>query len=237
MKMISKPIVSTAAGFAVVATAASITAALLRFQPTWFAWNAVGQLPENTVCTTIATDPDPPLNVRSSPVKAPDNIVGKVNNGTELSVIDENGGWLRVSQPIAGWVYKPLTVTSCVSEQAKSQAANSPQPNSELPSAQSVKTLTLATEQYQAGNLNAAIALAQTIPSSDPTHSLAQTTIAQWQQDWQRAEAEFYHAQSALSQGKSQEVLETVQNFPANRFWRQRLTPIVKKAIEQQRKK
>jgi hypothetical protein len=105
-----------------------------------------------------------------------------------------------------------------------------------LSSAQSVKTLALATEQYHAGNLNAAIALAQTIPLTDPTHSLAQTTIAQWQQDWQHAEDEFYRAQSALSQGKPQEVLATVQTFPANRFWRERLTPIVKKAIKQQGK-
>ena len=68
-------------------------------------------------CHTIATDPNPPLNVRSSPVVAADNIVGNLKNGAELAVINENQGWLQLSAPIQGWVYEPLTVTTCNPDQ------------------------------------------------------------------------------------------------------------------------
>lgn len=64
-------------------------------------------------CPTIVTDPNPPLNVRSSPVVAPGNIVGTLKNGVELTVINENQSWLQVSAPIRGWIYEPLTVTVC----------------------------------------------------------------------------------------------------------------------------
>lgn len=68
-------------------------------------------------CQTIATDANPPLNVRSSPVVAPDNIVGNLKNGAELAVINENQGWLQVSAPIRGWIYEPFTVTTCNPDQ------------------------------------------------------------------------------------------------------------------------
>ena len=64
-------------------------------------------------CHTIVTDPNPPLNVRSSPVVAPDNIIGTLKNGVEVTVINENQGWLQVSVPIRGWIYESLTVTAC----------------------------------------------------------------------------------------------------------------------------
>ena len=64
-------------------------------------------------CPTIVTDPNPPLNVRSSPVVAPGNIVGSLKNGVELTVINESQSWLQVSAPIRGWIYEPLTVTVC----------------------------------------------------------------------------------------------------------------------------
>lgn len=65
-------------------------------------------------CTTIVTDPNPPSNVRSSPVVAPDNIVGTLKNGTRLAIVLEQEGWLQISAPIAGWVYRDLTVTTCL---------------------------------------------------------------------------------------------------------------------------
>ena len=65
-------------------------------------------------CTTIVTDPDPPTNVRSSPVVAPDNVVGMLKNGTRVAIVLEQEGWLQISAPIAGWVYRDLTVTTCL---------------------------------------------------------------------------------------------------------------------------
>jgi hypothetical protein len=179
-------------------------------------------------CTTIATDPNPPLNVRSSPVVAPDNLVGTVNNGTRLTVIDENQGWLRISSPVAGWVYADRTVTSCVPT-----TASTPTPNV-LAVDEGRKILTEATEYYHAGNLNAAVALARTIPTDSPAHASTTATIARWQQDWQRAESAYYSSQRAAREGRWQDVLSAVQDFPDNRYWRERLTPIVRQAAEGQ---
>jgi len=205
---------------------AGITATLLETQPALL--NAFGKAaqtakPNGKQCKTIATDPNPPLNVRSSPVVAPDNIVGTLRNGTRLTVVDENEGWLSISSPIQGWVYKELTVTSCAIATADGNNAS-----------EEANTLAEATEQYQAGRLDAAIALAKTLPPDSPDYASAQHAIAQWQQDWVTAETKFLTAQSALRDGNWQAVLHSVNGFPENRFWRAKLTPLVKEAIKRQ---
>ncbi|MGI0487583.1 SH3 domain-containing protein [Pantanalinema rosaneae CENA516] len=184
------------------------------------------------VCQTIATDPNPPLNVRSSPVVASDNIIGKINNGTLLTVVDENQGWLRISTPTDGWVYKEYTVTSCVLP-TEAQLSGAISPISD----QGNRAFATATEHYQNGNLTAAIALAKMVPADSPIYPDAQTALNQWQQDWQRAEAQFYKAQTALRDGRWQDVMNTVKDFPENRFWKAKLTPIVRQAIQVQAQK
>jgi hypothetical protein len=73
---------------------------------------------ENCVVTqAIAADPNPPLNIRSSPDAQADNIVGTLNNGTWLSVTDERDGWFQIksmdSKEITGWVAKNRTESNC----------------------------------------------------------------------------------------------------------------------------
>ena len=58
-------------------------------------------------------DPDPPLNVRSQPDPTQDNIVGTLENGTFLTVETEEKGWLKIIDPIAGWVAKNRTDSEC----------------------------------------------------------------------------------------------------------------------------
>ena len=58
-------------------------------------------------------DPESPLNVRSSPTTAEDNVVGQVENGTYLSVSKEQDGWFQVTDPVAGWVVKSRTEFGC----------------------------------------------------------------------------------------------------------------------------
>lgn len=186
---------------------------------------------QSLACVTIATDPQPPLNIRSSPIVAPDNVIGRVKNGTQLTVVDENEGWLRVSDPFDGWVYKELTVTSCT-------------PNTQVNTTQAIAAPTLsgeqgqllqkATEYYHAGELDRAIALVNSIATDHPTYADAQAVLPMWQRDWRLAEAKFTTAQKALEQGKWQDVINQVSDFPENRFWRGKLAPLVKKAIQQQ---
>jgi uncharacterized protein YfaP (DUF2135 family) len=59
----------------------------------------------------IAIDPTPPLSVHVGPdTEAP--VVGSLPLRTELTVIDETGGWLEISSPIAGWVQKDSTTVA-----------------------------------------------------------------------------------------------------------------------------
>uniref|UniRef100_A0A7C3PS07 SH3 domain-containing protein n=1 Tax=Oscillatoriales cyanobacterium SpSt-418 TaxID=2282169 RepID=A0A7C3PS07_9CYAN len=178
-----------------------------------------------TVCQIIATDPNPPLNVRSSPIKAPDNIVAKVPNGTVLNVVDRQSGWLRITEPSVGWVYEELTVTSCTPplSQNRIQAADT---------TGAANVFAQANDLYQTGNLQGAIALAQTIAPQSNDYGMAQTAIAQWQRDWHQAEAAYNTAQREARKGDWQAVLAQVPYIPENRYWRGKITPLVKQAAQ-----
>ncbi|MGB3402378.1 MAG: SH3 domain-containing protein [Microcoleaceae cyanobacterium] len=66
-----------------------------------------------TIEAAVVDDPAPPLNVRSTPEVLPNNIVGQVENNTFLFVIQQQNGWLKIRQPISGWVAQNLTRSSC----------------------------------------------------------------------------------------------------------------------------
>jgi hypothetical protein len=186
-------------------------------------------------CITLVSDPMPPLNVRSSPVVASDNVVGQLTNGTRLSVVLEQDEWLQTNTPIAGWVYKPRTLTSCpTTNGVPASEATLTLPHSNQPADAGPPLLATATEQYQAGNLDVAIALAKAVPKNSIAYTESQLAIAQWQRDWQLAETRFQAAQQAFQAQRWQEVLSQVNGFPEIRFWKEKLTPVVKATIEQQ---
>lgn len=61
----------------------------------------------------IVNDPNPPLNVRSSPEVKEGNIVGQLNNNTFVPVVEEKNGWLKITAPLEGWIAKNRTRSSC----------------------------------------------------------------------------------------------------------------------------
>lgn len=64
-------------------------------------------------CPIVVFDSESPLNVRSIPDTKTGQIVGTLNNGTPLTVIAEQNGWLQISSPVQGWVSKKRTKTAC----------------------------------------------------------------------------------------------------------------------------
>ncbi|WP_156435343.1 SH3 domain-containing protein [Leptolyngbya sp. O-77] len=72
-------------------------------------------------CVTRLDDPNPPTNVRFTPVVASDNAIGQLPNGTSLTVIAPLDGWLKIRQPLVGWVSMNLTRVSCGSSLAEVQ--------------------------------------------------------------------------------------------------------------------
>jgi hypothetical protein len=72
--------------------------------------------PPNTGCQismAIINDSDPPLNVRSHPRVTNSKVVGTLNNNTFVSVAAEQNGWLQITNPVAGWIAKNRTESSC----------------------------------------------------------------------------------------------------------------------------
>ncbi len=58
------------------------------------------------------SDPNPPLNVRSTPDTS-SNITGKLQNGTYVTIEDETPDWYRIKSPTPGWIAKSKTVHAC----------------------------------------------------------------------------------------------------------------------------
>ena len=72
--------------------------------------------PPNSGCKitqAVVRDRNPPLNVRSIPQLSDSQIVGKLKNNTFVSVAEEQNGWLRITDPVPGWVAKRRTESSC----------------------------------------------------------------------------------------------------------------------------
>lgn len=180
-------------------------------------------------CLTIVTDPNPPLNVRSSPILAPDNIVSRLQNGTQVSVVGEHSGWLKINVPVDGWIFGGLTVNTCTLADQGKTGSN---PGSLLE--HDANILAVAEAQYQAGNYEAAIALLKAIQPASGAYEQAQARLGQLPEEWQTAENQYRRAEVAFKQRKWQEVLVVVEGFPDIRYWRERLTPLVTEAIAQQ---
>ncbi|MGF1494846.1 MAG: SH3 domain-containing protein [Microcoleaceae cyanobacterium] len=66
-----------------------------------------------SISMAIVNDPEPPLNVRSSPEVVDGNIVGQLENQTFISIDQEQNGWLKINSPVAGWVSKSRTQSTC----------------------------------------------------------------------------------------------------------------------------
>ncbi len=69
----------------------------------------------NSLCDytkRLISDPNPPLNVRKGAGQDYE-IVGKLDNGTQITVTGEKQGWLQISAPIAGWVAANRTKPIC----------------------------------------------------------------------------------------------------------------------------
>ncbi len=59
------------------------------------------------------SDPNPPANVRSQPKMDSASIVGSLKNGTFVTVVNSNEGWLKISTPTKGWVSKQIALSGC----------------------------------------------------------------------------------------------------------------------------
>jgi hypothetical protein len=82
-------------------------------QPTTYTAKSTTETPSKNDCSTVVSDPESPLNVRSRPDTKLGKIVGTLENGTSLTVVGEENGWVQISSPASGWISKSRTKTVC----------------------------------------------------------------------------------------------------------------------------
>jgi Bacterial SH3 domain len=203
------------------------------------------ELAKSGNCQTLVTDPNPPLNIRSSPVSAKDNVVGNLRNGTIVTVVNENEGWLQIAQPLRGWVYENLTVTTCHTDRNKVSAnpvTTSHTGLSSLATEESTKSITMSGEamvnaaqnKFHAGDLQGAIEQLRQVSAEDNSHSQAASLLKTMPEQWESAVKTYHKAETAIKIRHPQDVLALVSEMPDIRHWRAKMTPLVKQAIAQQ---
>ncbi|MBD2206925.1 protein kinase [Calothrix sp. FACHB-1219] len=100
----------------------------------------------------------------------------------------------------------------------------------------SVQVLEQAKEKYNSGDLFGAIALLKSVPKTAAS-DFQETAdmIAQWQQDWAKADALFNDINTALGEGQWDKVLEYKKNpekLPNIKYWQDKMSPLFQKAAE-----
>ncbi|MEM7727312.1 MAG: serine/threonine-protein kinase [Cyanobacteria bacterium P01_A01_bin.45] len=92
------------------------------------------------------------------------------------------------------------------------------------------QTLYKATEIYQEGDLEQAIALMKSIPSNSDAYPEAQATINEWQQEWKVAAQQYQIAKVSYEAGKWSEAVRAANVVPDILYWQSKLDKFIAKA-------
>ncbi|MBD1878907.1 serine/threonine-protein kinase [Coleofasciculus sp. FACHB-T130] len=98
-----------------------------------------------------------------------------------------------------------------------------------FPSESSSNILVTAKDKYQTGDVQGAIALAQSIPSESSIYPEAQATAREWSQEWHTAAAQFQSAEQAFKESRWLDVLEAARKIPKISYWQEKIAPLVQK--------
>jgi len=90
--------------------------------------------------------------------------------------------------------------------------------------------LETATNEYQSGDLQQAIAIARHIPESSPVYLEAQTTIKQWNTEWQSNNQHVEAAKTALKAEKWEQAIAQANKVLDTVYWQQQTQPIIQTA-------
>lgn len=63
-------------------------------------------------CPLVVLDPQPPLRVRSGPSSSSDSV-GHLDNGTIVHHVERRDGYVRITAPMAGWIYEAMLMRTC----------------------------------------------------------------------------------------------------------------------------
>ncbi|KAB8331077.1 serine/threonine protein kinase [Scytonema tolypothrichoides VB-61278] len=98
------------------------------------------------------------------------------------------------------------------------------------PSYSEKEALYKATEEYQAGDLDRAIALANSIPSNSNVYPDAQASIEEWQKQWHNAAEQYKTAEKAFQENRWSDVLRAASQVPDILHWQTKTNKLVQQA-------
>ncbi|MBX9256579.1 serine/threonine protein kinase [Desmonostoc muscorum CCALA 125] len=98
------------------------------------------------------------------------------------------------------------------------------------PAYSETETFSQAKKEYQAGDLQEALALVKSIPSHSNVYPEAQATIEEWQEQWQLAAQQYQIALAASYESRWSDVLDAVRQIPDILYWQSKTDKLVKQA-------
>ncbi|WP_445633973.1 non-specific serine/threonine protein kinase [Nostoc sp. DSM 114161] len=98
------------------------------------------------------------------------------------------------------------------------------------PAYSETETLSQAKKEYQAGDLQEAIALVKSIPSQSNIYPEAQATIEVWQEQWQVAAQQYQLALAASYESRWSDVIDAARQVPDILYWRNKTNKLVQQA-------
>lgn|GEM_PF-7072885 len=94
------------------------------------------------------------------------------------------------------------------------------------------KQLLKAQEIYESGNLQEAIAVAESIPQDSAVYEESQTIIKQWQLELEKGNQQLKQIEVAFEAKQWETVLQDAKKMPSNVIWQEQLNLLVTKAKE-----
>ena len=98
---------------------------------------------------------------------------------------------------------------------------------STTPSNPGLDTLARAAQQYQAGNLEEAIALAQSVPSNSAAYQESLIAIQQWRQEWNTAAAQHQAVEDAYNEGRWRDIFDEARKTPDVAVWQKKVEQFI----------
>jgi serine/threonine-protein kinase len=98
------------------------------------------------------------------------------------------------------------------------------------PSHPGLDVLLKAAKEYQAGNLDEAISLAQSVPLDSSAYQESLIALQEWRQEWNLAADQFKAVEQAFNEGRWRDVLKEARKTPNIAVWQQKIEPFVEQA-------
>jgi serine/threonine-protein kinase len=154
--------------------------------------------------------------------------------GIATKIVDDNT--LIATRPTPKPKAKSRDVATPLLELPKGSTSDAGKSERSQSNDHSANIIEQAKKKYDSGDIVGAIALLRSIPANAAS-DIKETgkMIAQWQQDWAKAEALSNEINKALDDGKWDKVLDYrnhPEKLPNTQYWRNKIEPLFKQAAE-----